>query len=161
MTAIIKVKVRRKSVVKAKASLRFPSSVSAFSPILLATAGGNYAFSLDINALRLSLNPFYQPTAASITKILTAPGPYVALPTDDILIVKQTVAAPFTINVDWSLRTNPLRVVDGKGDAATNNITITPSTGQTQMALANFSYVIDGNGGTVTLTPLPDRSGAY
>jgi len=94
-------------------------------------------------------------------KILTLPGPYPSLPTDDVLIVKQAVAAPFTVNVDWSARSKPLRVVDGKGDAAINNITITPSAGQTQLAVVNFSYVIDGNGGSVILSPLPDKSGAY
>lgn len=158
--ASLKVKIIRKPTLKIKVLPRFPSSVSAATPLALDRTGGNYAFSLDINALRLSLDAFYQPAASTI-KTLTAAGPYTALPSDDVLIVKQAVGAPFTINVDWSLRTRALRVVDGKGDAATNNITITPSTGQTQMALVNFSYVIDGNGGTVTLTPLPDRSGAY
>ncbi len=94
-------------------------------------------------------------------KILTAAGPYASLPTDMTLIVKQVVGAPFTITVDWSRRTAPLRVVDGKGDAAAHPITITPAFGQTQLAQVNFSYVINGNGGSVILTPLPDNSGAY
>ena len=88
-------------------------------------------------------------------------SPYSAIPTDDVLIVNQTTGAPFTVIVDWSQRQNPLRIVDGKGDAVTNNITITPFTGQTQLAALNFSYIIDGNGGSITLTPLPDGSGAY
>lgn len=95
------------------------------------------------------------------TKVLTAAGPYTALPADEVLIVKQTAGAAFTVNVDWSQRTKPLRVVDGKGDALTNNITITPAAGQTQLASVNYSYVIDGNGGSITLTPLPDGTGAY
>lgn len=98
-------------------------------------------------------------------KILTGAvglaSPYTALPNDEVLIVKQTVGAAFTINVDWSTRSRPLRIVDGKGDAATNNITITPASGQTQLASTNYSYIIDGNGGSITLTPLPDGSGAY
>lgn len=96
-----------------------------------------------------------------VVKTLTAAGPYTALPTDEVLIIKQTAGAPFTVNVDWSARSKPLRIVDGKGDAATNNITITPANGQTQLASVNFSYVIDGNGGSITLTPLPDGTGAY
>ena len=84
-----------------------------------------------------------------------------AQPNDEVLIVNQTAGAPFTVNVDWSTRTKPLRIVDGKGDAATNNITITPAAGQTQLATVNYSYIIDGNGGSITLTPLPDGSGAY
>lgn len=98
---------------------------------------------------------------SKIVKTLAAAGPYTALPTDEVLIVNQTAGAAFTVNVDWSARTKPLRVVDGKGDAAANNITITPMTGQTQLASLNYSYVIDGNGGSITLTPLPDGTGAY
>lgn len=96
-----------------------------------------------------------------VVKTLIAAGPYTALPTDDVVIINQTAGAPFTVNVDWSQRSKPLRVVDGKGDAATHNITITPAAGQTQLASVNYSYIIDGNGGSITLTPLPDGSGAY
>lgn len=99
--------------------------------------------------------------APPVVKFLTAAGPYAALPTDEVLIVKQVVGAPFTVTVDWSLRTRGLRVVDGRGDASVNNITITPAPGQTQLASFNYSYVIDGNGGSITLTPLPDNTGAY
>jgi hypothetical protein len=99
--------------------------------------------------------------SSKVTKTLTAPGPYVALPTDEVLIVKQLVGAPFAITVDWSSRTKGLRVVDGKGDASINNITITPAAGQTQLASLNYVYVIDRNGASMTLTPLPDNTGAY
>ena len=99
--------------------------------------------------------------SSKVVQTLTAAGPYAAQPNDEVLIVNQTSGAPFTVNVDWSTRTKPLRVVDGKGDAATNNITITPAAGQTQLATVNYSYIIDGNGGSITLTPLSDGSGAY
>lgn len=108
-----------------------------------------------------SLIPLSAVFSSKAVKTLTAAGPYTALATDEVLIVKQTAGAAFTVNVDWSARTKPLRVVDGKGDAATNNITITPSAGQTQLASVNYSCVIDGNGGSIILTPLPDGSGAY
>jgi hypothetical protein len=108
-----------------------------------------------------TLIPLSAVASNKVTKTLIAAGPYTALPTDEVLIVKQTVGAAFTVNVDWSARTRPLRIVDGKGDAATNNITITPTAGQTQLATVNYSYIIDGNGGSITLTPLPDNTGAY
>lgn len=86
-------------------------------------------------------------------------SPYAAQPTDDILLV---YAVPFTVNVNWSARVNPLRIVDQSGAASVATpITITPSAGQTQMATVNYSYPIDGNGGSITLTPLPDGTGAY
>lgn len=145
-------------VIKLKVLPRFPSSVTASSPVILTKLGGSYNITLDINALVALLpTPVLQP----ITRTLTAAGPYTALPADEVLIVKQTAGAAFTVNVDWSARTRPLRVVDGKGDANTNNITITPAAGQTQLAIVNYSYVIDGNGGSITLTPLFNGTGAY
>jgi hypothetical protein len=105
--------------------------------------------------------PTLSSAANKITRVVATPGPITASPADDVIIVKQAVAAPMIINVDWSQRTTPLRVVDGKGDASINNITIIPAAGQTQLAVVNFQYVIDGNGGSITLTPLPDGSGAY
>lgn len=99
------------------------------------------------------------------TKTLTGVGsfasPYAALPSDDVLIVKQGAANAFTVTVDWSVRTKALTVVSGDTPANFANITITPKAGQTQMATANFSYIIDSSGGSITLTPLPDNSGAY
>jgi hypothetical protein len=120
-------------------------------------------YTLVWNALTgvFTLVPISAVFSSKVVKILTAAGPYAALPTDEVLIVKQLVGAAFIVTVDWSQRTKPLRVVDGKGDANVNNITITPAAGQTQMAVVNYSYIIDGAGGSITLTPLPDQSGAY
>lgn len=97
---------------------------------------------------------------AKVVKTLAAPSsPYPALPADDVLLIN---AVPFTVNVDWSQRTKPLRVVDITGNASVATpITITPSAGQTQLAKVNFSYLIDGAGGNITLTPLPAGTGAY
>lgn len=121
------------------------------------------SFVLIWNALTgvFTLVPASAVFSSKVVKTLTAPGPYAALPTDEVLIIKQLVAAAFTVTVDWSVRTKPLRIVDGKGDASINNITITPAAGQTQLAVVNYSYIIDGNGGSITLTPLPDNTGAY
>lgn len=126
--------------------------VNLFNP----TAGAYQPATPALWALLLTVS-----TPAPHVTPLTNPGPYTALLTDQVLLVKQAVGAPITINVDWSARTTPLRIVDGKGDAAAHPITITPAAGQTQLALLNFSYVIDGNGGSITLTPLPDGTGAY
>lgn len=120
-------------------------------------------YTLVWNALTgvYALAPASAFAAAKAVKILTAPGPYAAQPNDEVLIVKQIVAAPFTITVDWAGRTKALRVVDGKGDAFVNNISVTPTAGQSQLAIVNYTYIIDRNGGSIILTPLPDNSGAY
>jgi hypothetical protein len=135
---------------------------SAFGVLPVAPDPAN-SYVLIWNAVTntFALIPMSSVFASKVVKVLTAAGPYPAQPNDEVLIVKQTIAAAFTITVDWSARTKPLRVVDGKGDALTNNITITPAAGQSQLATVNYSYVIDGNGGSITLTPLPDNSGAY
>lgn len=165
----------------------FPSVVKGSGPIAISkqngiwTVGLNFAglaqtpviadpansFTLIWNAVTgiFSLAPISTVDNTKLTKILTGVGllasPYAALPNDEVLIVKQAAGAPFTVTVDWSQRTKPLRVVDGKGDALANNITITPAAGQSQMAAVNYSYIIDSNGGSITLTPLPDATGAY
>lgn len=88
-------------------------------------------------------------------------GAYAAQPADDVILIKSGVGAPFTVNVDWSARTKKLTVVDSGLGALANNITIVPKAGQTQMGTLNYQYPIDSNGGSITLTPLPDGSGAY
>jgi len=169
--------------IRINASAPFPALVKGSGPIAVSKQNGIWTVSLNFAALGqaqsvpdpantytlvwniltgvFTLIPISAVSGTKVVKILTAPGPYAALPADEVLIVKQIVAAAFTVTVDWSARSKPLRVVDGKGDAAVNNITITPSAGQSQLALVNFSYVIDGNGGSITLTPLPDGTGAY
>lgn len=169
--------------IRVNASAPFPATVKGSGVVAVAKANGIWTVSLNFggvvqlqalpdpantytlvwNALTgvFSLLQIGAVSSSKVVKTLTAPGPYAALPGDDVLIVKQLIAAAFTVTVDWSQRSKPLRVVDGKGDAAANNITITPAAGQSQMATVNFSYVIDGNGGSITLTPLPDGTGAY
>lgn len=168
-------------------SAPFPALVKGSGAIAIAKQNGIWTVSLNFaafgqapavpdpantyvlvwNALTgvFTLIPMSAVAGQKATKILTGVGalasPYAALPTDEVLIVKQAAGAPFTITVDWSARSKALRIVDGKGDAAVNNITITPKAGQTQLAALNYAYVINGNGGSITLTPLPDASGAY
>lgn len=161
----------------------FPSMVKGGGVVAVAKKNGIWTVSLNLTVLAkvaiaadpantyvLAYDPLLATTflvslagvfSSKVTKVITAAGPYAALPTDDVLIIKQLVGAAFTVNVDWSARTKPLTIVDGKGDANVNNITITPALGQTQLAQVNYSYIIDASGASITLTPLPDNSGAY
>lgn len=173
--------------IRVATSVPFPSKVKGSGVVAVAKADGVWTVSLNFGALPATAflpNPtstyalvwdsqtetYYRVLLAQlsqqkVTKILDGSAglasPYAALPNDDVLIVKQAVGAPFTINVDWSQRTKPLTVVDGKGDANLNNITITPGVGQTQLGQVNFSYVIDGIGASITLNPRTDLVGAY
>jgi hypothetical protein len=77
----------------------------------------------------------------------------------DIIVVKKTVGEPTPVELpDPAGATNKVRIVDGKYDAATNNITIT-SLGTAKTIMGGASYVIDSNGGSIELTPLADGSG--
>lgn len=110
---------------------------------------------------QVAAQAFSTPAIKTLTGVAPLTSPYAAQPTDEVLIVKQGAANPFTINVDWSQRKKALMVVAGDTPANFANITITPAAGQTQMATVNFSYVIKSSGGNIILTPLPDNTGAY
>ncbi|MCS3725512.1 hypothetical protein [Bradyrhizobium betae] len=170
--------------IRVATSVPFPSQVKGRGAVAIAKANGVWTVSLNFAALLPAVqfvpspattyvlawdsvaDAFYlvqlaQVAGNKVVRVLAAAGPYAAQPGDDVLIVKQLAGAPFNITVDWSVRTKPLTIVDGKGDANVNNITITPGAGQTQMATVNYVYTIDGAGGSITLTPLPDGTGAY
>jgi hypothetical protein len=55
--------------VKGKALVRFPASVSAQSPVVLSNISGSYSVSLDIDALRLSLDQFYLSSQISFADV--------------------------------------------------------------------------------------------
>lgn len=75
-------------------------------------------------------------------------------------MIAKTVGAATTVNLPSAGdRTNSVKIVDGKGDALTNNITIVPATGETIAGTVNYNWIIDSNGGTVELTPLADGTG--
>lgn len=170
--------------VRVATAVPFPAQVKGSGVVAIAKANGVWTVSLNFKTLLPAVGAVANPGTTSallwdsttntfylmpigylsnnkVVRVLTAAGPYAADPNDDILIIKQAVAAPFTVTVDWSARAKPLRIVDGKGDASVNNITITPAAGQSQLAIVNYSYVIDGNGASIMLTPLPDGTGAY
>jgi hypothetical protein len=163
-------------------SAPFPATVKGGGVVAVAKANGIWTIELNFAALALlqvapdPANTYaltYDPiTGASallqiggvssskvVQTLVTVNSPYAAQPNDDVLLIENV---PFTVTVDWSTRVKPLRVVDQSGAASVGNpITITPASGQTQLASVNYSYLIDGAGGSITLTPLPDGSGAY
>ncbi|WP_061026279.1 hypothetical protein [Bradyrhizobium sp. CCH5-F6] len=77
----------------------------------------------------------------------------------DVILINKTVGAATAVSIpDPATTTTPVRIVDRKYDAATNNITIT-SAGTSKTIMGGTSYVIDSNGGSITLTPLSDGTG--
>ncbi len=96
-------------------------------------------------------------------RIVTVAGPVVVAADDvDIIIIQKTIGEPTIVNLPAaSLRTKPIQIVDGTGDAGngTNTITLVPHTGDSVMATVNYQYVIDSNGGGITLRPRTDGTG--
>lgn len=96
-------------------------------------------------------------------RVVTAAGAVTVDATDaDDIIIHKTVGEATQVNLPAaSTRPKPVRIIDGKGDANTNNITIVPESGDTVFAIVDHQPVIDGNGGQITLTPREDGTGWY
>lgn len=75
--------------------------------------------------------------------VITATGAYNILSTDDQVVINKTVGGATTVNLPTSPTTGrTLTVKDGKGDAATNNITVTPAAGNID---GSSTFVINVN----------------
>jgi hypothetical protein len=100
------------------------------------------------------------PAEGLVQRLVTAAGDVTVTNDDaDIIVIKKASgAATGVLLPDPATTTKPVRIVDGKYDAATNNITIT-SDGTSKKIMGGTSYVIDSNGGSIKLTPLEDGSG--
>lgn len=94
--------------------------------------------------------------------VASSGGITVAADDADIIFINKTVGAASAVTLPLSAsRVKPVMIVDGKGDANTNNITISPQTGESIYAITNGTHIIDGNGGSVILTPKADGTGWF
>lgn len=100
-------------------------------------------------------------SVAETQRVITAAGDVtLAADDEDIIVINKTVGAATQVELpDAALRTKAIRIVDGKYDALTNNITVVPKAASGQLIFGASSWIIDGNGGSVKLTPLADGSG--
>lgn len=111
----------------------------------------------------IGLNSESDSIAQRSQRTVTAAGAVTVIGDDaDDIIIAKTVGAATTVNLPLSAsRTKPVKIVDGKGDANTNNITIVPQTGESIYAVTNGHAIIRGNGGSVQLTPKQDGTGWF
>lgn len=99
-------------------------------------------------------------SGSRVAVTVTAAGDVTASTGVDDYFIEKTVGAATNFYLPSAAsRTTPIRIIDSKGDANTNNITIIPVSGEKIFAIADYHYVIDGNGGQITLTPRPDGTG--
>lgn len=68
-------------------------------------------------------------TITPTRRVVTAAGAITVASTDDIIFVKKTVGEATTVNINVALTAKTFWIKDAKGDAAVNNITISPSSG--------------------------------
>lgn len=80
-------------------------------------------------------------------RVITAAGAVTLSSTDYTVVIKKTVGAATPVNCPVNVSGEAFIVKDGKGDAATNNITITPASGTID---GSPTYVINTNYGSVS-----------
>jgi len=98
--------------------------------------------------------------ALRAARILSAAGDTEIEDDDDIVVVKKTIGeVTQCLLPEASARDRPATIKDGRGDADSNNITITPFGAETIDGATE--YVLTFSFQAVTLYPYPDGSGWY
>jgi hypothetical protein len=147
---LIKIKVFPKPVLKGKMDVRFPANVVATNYITLTKIGGTYTFGINYAALSADLLV----TALPVDQNITGAGPVAVNANSGTVRVNQTVGAAMTLVMPLaSVKTSPVLISDWKGDAGTNNITIT-LTGSDKFPGNLTSWTIAADGGSVFLRPI-------
>ncbi len=82
------------------------------------------------------------------TRVVTAAGAATLTSADYIVILNKTVGAATVVNLPAGVTNTIFIIKDGKGDAAANNITVTPAAGNID---GSGTYVISANYGVVRL----------
>lgn len=124
---------------------------------------GTPTFEVILRYEGIGLNSESDGISSRTQREVTASGAVTVDASDsDIIVINKTVGAATAVTLPLAAsRTAPVMIVDGKGDANTNNITISPQTGETIYAITNGTHIIDGNGGSVILTPKLDGTGWF
>lgn len=112
----------------------------------LITSGRDADFTINIGLIIYNGQVYQQNNRV---RVVTAAGAVTATNLDNVIVVNKTVGAATTVTLPTGYAGLTLTVKDGKGDAAANNITLTPASGNIDGA---GSYVINTNYGYQTIT---------
>jgi hypothetical protein len=86
-------------------------------------------------------------------QIITAPGNVTVAATDGLIVINKTAGQPTTVTLPpAATKIGDVKIVDWKGDANANNITIVPSGSDLISGMAQ--WVIAGGHGSVVLDPV-------
>jgi hypothetical protein len=172
----IKVKVVRKAVVKVRLLPRVPANLLGDIAITVVKNGAIYTIIPDYSRLNelTSFDPSQQlvlvynrdgtwaivpistlvNNQAGTTQVITAGATAIIGVNDKLIVVNKTVGSATTLTLPLSsLKVGPVRVVDFKGDAGTNNITVNAS-GTDKLNGNLTSWKIAGDGASILLTPI-------
>lgn len=123
---------------------------------------GNAALGNTYQVTLLTLAAFYAAFPALNTEIVTAGSVYNVQTTDTRILIDKTLGSPTSVVFPLSnsmIYQQPVLIKDIKGDAFTDNITITFSGGQLIDGLPQI--VINNNYGWAWINPIPGGNGWY
>jgi hypothetical protein len=176
MTIRLKTKIARKRTIKLKMLPKFPANVSGAIAIAIDKANGAYTIRPDYSNLTelTSFDPTQElvlvyrrdgnwaivPVSTLInnslttTQIVTSGASAAVGVNDKLIIINKTSGSATAISLPLSsLKVGPVRIVDFKGDAGTNNITVNVS-GSDKLNGNLTSWKIAGDGASILLTPI-------
>jgi phage tail protein X len=170
-----RLKLSRPSL-KLRVATRIPAQLVAANFLTITKVNGIYTFDVDYELLDTAV--FSDPTTTYVAVLdtvsesykittlsaliagttgieqhITAAGPVAINANTGIARVDQTVGAAITLTLPAaSSKTCPVLIADWKGDAGTNNITITPAGAEKIQGLS--SWTIGGDNGSIFLRPV-------
>lgn len=98
-------------------------------------------------------------TMAQTQQVITSGTTVTVAAADGLIIINKTVGSATTVNLPASSsKIGPVKIVDWKGDAYTNNITIN-AVGSDKLNGNLTSWTIGADGGSIVLTPLINGTG--
>jgi hypothetical protein len=176
MTVLLKTRIVRKRTVRLKLIPKFPANVTGTIAITVDKANGAYTIRPDYSGL-VELTTF-DPTQELVlvygrdgtwsivpvstlvnnpsagTQTVTSGASAVVLPNTTLLVVNKTVGSATALSLPLSsLKIGPVRIVDFKGDAGTNNITVSAS-GSDKFNGNLTSWVIANDCASILMTPI-------
>lgn len=124
-------------------------------------ASGAPTFERVLRYVAIGLNSESNGIGTETKRSATGPGAVTIDPSDaDVVYIEKAVGAATTVNLpSAAARTTKITIVDGKGDADINAISIHPASGETMFGVVDGVAVIDGKGGLIVLTPRADGTG--